>query len=226
MSNTKRLAGEMSSFEAESSKIIPPSSLYAVKISFDQILSIEDIKKIATDELYSDPRPLSVYYNENTMILFFSYVVENYYLPGGSAELFYHQLGGNHHHIVSKYTTNFARNPLLITSKITVSIIEFQMQTQVIAYLGWTIFQTSQDMLVKLSNGKITDELLQFRTQSELKDLLLGYTGVKWDDIKPQPKYGCIIKLKRKKNKSFIIEMSESFDARETKKYTNYFVFS
>ena len=219
MSNTKRLVSEISAIELESCRIIEPSSLYVVKIAFDNMLSPGEIKRLATDELYSDPQPVSIYFNDAEIVLIFSYVTENYYLPGG-CEIFNHQLSGNHHHIVSKYASKFSR--ILPQSKIIVSIVEFQTQIQAIAYMGWVVYNTSQNTFISLSNGKINEDLLQFRTHLELKDILYDKCGVKWDTLDNHVRYGTFLKLKRRKGKIVIKELSENFDARETKRYTNF----
>lgn len=223
LSCAKKISNEMITLEGNSAKFIAPSDLYTVKITFgNSTPSIEDIKKIATEELNSTPEPSAVYYNDVEIILMFSYVVENYYLLDAPQELFTHQLEGNHHDIISKYVSKIISsygNALNIT-QVNAKIIEFNTQNQAVIYLGWVIFEHSQKMLIKLSKNKIKEDLLQFRTQSELKEMLYDLSGVKWDSVAKSSRYGTILKIKKKKGK--LSEFSDLFDAREHKKMISF----
>lgn len=219
LSCTKKISNEMITLEGNSAKIIAPSDLYAVKITFGTSNpSVEDIKKIATEELNSTPEPSAVYFNDTEIILMFSYVVENYYLLDAPQELFTHQLEGNHHDIISKYVSKTISSYGI--TQVNAKIIEFNTQNQAIIYLGWIIFEHSQKMLIKLSKNKIKEDLLQFRTQFELKEMLYDLSGVKWDSVAKSLRYGTILKIKKKKGK--LTEFSDLFDARDHKKMISF----
>ena len=133
-----------------------------------------------------------------------------------------HQFNGDHHRIVSKYATLFARAPVGNVNNINVKIIEFETQTQVVTYMGWLVFQTSQRAMKRLSGGKITDNLLYFRTERELRDKLCDEANVVWNEVEPSERYGTFIRLHRKGDKIVTSKLSEFFDAREHKRYVDF----
>ena len=133
-----------------------------------------------------------------------------------------HQFNGDHHRIVSKYATLFARAPVGNVNNINVKIIEFETQTQVVTYMGWLVFQTSQRAMKRLSGGKITDNLLYFRTERELRDKLCDEANVVWNEVESSERYGTFIRLRRKGDKIVTSKLSEFFDAREYKRYVDF----
>jgi hypothetical protein len=217
-SSTKRVFNEMATFEKDSCKFIDPSHLYIVKIQIDDILQEENLKQTLSAELYDQPEPLAIYFDNTctSIYIIFSYVVENYYFPESFDQTYKHQYEGDHHLIVSKYVSKFIS--LLPGSKITAKIIEFETQIQMIIYLNCVIFNSSQNAMIKFSKGKIREDILQFRTQTELKAMLLDLSNVKWDSLPSNKKYGAFLKLKRKKNKISVSEFSGQFDDKDIKK--------
>lgn len=215
-SSVKRLSNEMDSLESDSDRFIQPDMYYIVRFKVDnnddiQVKTFLPLRNFAESMLSSDPRPAAAYHNIDTISLIFSCSID-------SEE---HQFSGSHHRIVSKYASALAR---VVPLDVSVGIIEFETQTQIVTYLGLDIFHTSQNAMKRLSGGKITDNLLHFRTEKELRDML-NDQGVDWNDVDPAEKYGTLIKLKSKKGKVTISSLSEHFDARETKRYIN-FVFN
>jgi len=208
-SSVKRLTNEMISIENNSSKFIPKDNYYIVKIRIDEQKNNE-MKNLAELMLYSSPQPICVYYTCSEVDLVFSCVEED--------EV--HQFEGSHHRIVSHYAKEFARESKK-SNIVDINIVELNSQTQVITYLGWVVFQTSQNAMQKLSDGKITDKLVHFRTEKELQDILTQ-EGVDWDKVSSFEKYGTFIRLRKKKDNVYITELSEQFDAREYKRYTSF----
>ena len=220
MSYVKKLTNEMILCEKESVNIIPPNFYYIVKIKF-QIPQADDnmnlIAEISEIALHLAPKPIAVYYSSDTILLIFPRIecsITNNF------DSQHHEFEGNHNLIVSKYVLLFSKQ-LPMTSNISAEIVHFETQIKIFTYLSWIIFQTSQKAMIKLSNGSITQKEIQFRTDGELK-IILEKQGVIWNNINSNEKYGALIRLKRKKEKTSVMYLSEFLDARDTKKYINF----
>ena len=200
----------MNALENESNRFVPSESYYVIRVQLGQTAQTTPTDLIAEEMLCSEPQPIAVYHCNDEVVLIFSCMTD------GEA----HQFGGDHHRIVSKYATSFARaNEGIIDAK----IIEFGTQTQIITYLGWIVFRTSQRVMKRLSNGKITDNLLYFRTEKELRDLLAEPPeNIVWNTIDSSERYGTFIRLRCKRDKVVTVSLSEPFNAREYKRYDNF----
>ena len=216
-SSVKRLTSKMEALENESNRFVRFEDYYVVRVQLENTgtcgtCTCDSIKNFAEDMLCSSPQPIAVYHCSDEVALIFSCMSE-----GNS-----HQFNGDHHRIISKYATLFARAPVSNVKNINVKIIEFETQTQVITYMGWIVFQTSQRAMKRLSGGKITDNLLYFRTERELRDKLRDEANVVWNAVEPSERYGTFIRLRRKHNKIITSKLSEFFDAREYKRYVDF----
>ena len=208
-SSVKRLTNEMEELENESNSFVLSEEYYVVRVQLEN--NVDSMENFAEDMLCSSPQPIAVYHCPDEVVLIFSCMSE-----GNS-----HQFNGDHHRIVSKYATLFARANKNVKN-INVKIAEFETQTQVITYMGWIVFQTSQRAMKRLSGGKITDNLLYFRTERELRDKLRDEANVVWNAVEPSERYGTFIRLRRKRDKFITLKFSELFDARENKRYINF----
>ena len=211
-SSVKRLTSEMEALENESNRFIRSEDYYVVRVQLENTdNTCDSMKNFAKDMLCSSPQPIAVYHCRDEVALIFSCMSE------GNI----HQFNGDHHRLVSKYATLFARaNENL--KNINVKIVEFETQTQVITYMGWLVFQSSQRAMKRLSGGKITDNLLYFRTERELRDKLRNEANVVWNAVEPSERYGTFIRLRRKHDKIITSKFSEFFDARENKRYVDF----
>jgi hypothetical protein len=231
-SNTKRIINELSTLETESASIVPSNYCYILKIkvcgphkdSLNSACNAESksllgsLNKIAESLLLTDPAPSSVYYSRDILLLIFSAAQE---LSEENTAVT-HQLDGNHNLIVSRYCVMLAR--LLPTvEKIDIRIVHLSSKTAVFSYLSYIIFTEYQESILLLSKGKITNKDLNFRTDNELRQLLITKCNVNLDDeVPPENKYGVLLRAKRIKNKANYVKMSELFDARDTKKYISF----
>lgn len=210
MSCIKTLCNEMIKIEASSELSIPSDSCYIVKISFISQRSTPVSYELAELCLKSKPSPLIVYYSQSIILLLFA----------SADRVDGHQCSGDHSKIISKYVQFICKSPFdLIDIQVFASIVHLT-STQVITYLSYIIFQTSKEVMMKLSTSPI-DRELYFRTESELKGIL-EEQNIFWDDIDNHTKYGTLLKLKKKKDKIIIDKMSEKLDFRENKKYNNF----
>lgn len=221
MSNTKRIINELCTLETESAAIIPRDSYYILKIRIEASKKIKEsyLSDVAEKLLLTDPNPSSVYYSNGLLLLIFPATEDT----EDENDTVTHQLEGNHDLIVSKYCMLLSK--LLPTDNISVQIIHLLSKTKVFSYLSYIIFTEYQNMIVKLSEGEITVKELNFRTDNELKNILLTKHKVDLDKIPAEHKYGVVMNVKRVKNKVNYTRMSEAFDARDTKKYIS-FIFS
>ena len=103
-SSAKRLTTDMLKLEQSHVIIIPPEFHYCLKIRTDRGYTSNLSKML----LKSDPKPIFVYYNEDTILLFFSCVGEDNE----------HQLSGNHSKLVSKYTSIVLVDRILVMNVI------------------------------------------------------------------------------------------------------------
>jgi hypothetical protein len=245
-SSIKKISNDMLTIEKESESFIPADYYYMVKIKITRTSEIKNyieqksLSEISEILLQTSPKPIAAYYTglygSEMIILLFSNVVDNtfsqgdnYRLSDNNSESYsdnhgFHEFEGNHSFIISKYLLFCARQ-LPLATNIVVNIIHLATQTKIFTYLSWIIFQISQQVMINLSNGKITIKDVQFRTDTELKNVLLSQ-DVAWDTISPEDKYGTILKIKfNKKGKQTVSRLSELLDSRDTKKYTS-FLFS
>ena len=209
-SSVKRLTSEMEALENESNRFVWSEDYYVVRVQLEN--NVDSMENFAKDMLCSSPQPIAVYYCPDEVVLIFSCMSE-----GNS-----HQFNGDHHRIVSKYATLFARAPVGNVNNISVKIVEFETQTQIVTYMGWIVFQASQRAMKRLSRGKITDNLLYFRTERELQDMLREKVNVVWNEVEPSERYGTFIRLRCKGDKIVTSKLSEFFDAREYKRYVDF----
>jgi hypothetical protein len=79
-----------------------------------------------------------------------------------------------------------------------------------------------RETLIRLSNGKLTQKELNFRTENELKELIVERCNIDMDNVDPIEKYGELVRMKRTKTKAIYTKLSEPFDARDIKKYTGF----
>jgi hypothetical protein len=216
-SNTKRIINELSTLETESASVIPPNYCYILKIKVCGSFK-ESLSKIAEQLSLTDPTPSSVYYSRDVLLLIFSAAQE----ISEENTIITHQLDGNHNLIVSKYCLMLAK--LIPTvEKIDIRIVHLSSKTTAFSYLSYIIFTEYQESILLLSKGKITSKDLNFRTDNELKQLLITKCNVNLDDeTPPEYKYGVLLRAKRVKNKVNYVKMSELFDARDTKKYISF----
>lgn len=208
-SSVKRLTNEMETFESDSNKFVDPECYFIIRVHLEGN-NDDSLKSFAKNILCVPPQPVAVYYCLDEVVLIFSCLIESHT----------HQFDGDHQRIISKYATLFARANANVEN-VNVKLVEFQTQTQVITYMGYVVRQLSQRTMKNLSNGKITDNLLNFRTEEELLEILTS-EGVRWDELDSSKKYGTFIRLRRKHDKIVTAKISESFDARETKRYVNF----
>ena len=211
-SSVKRLTNEMEALENESNRFVRSEDYYVVRVQLEN--NVDSMENFAEDMLCSSPQPIAVYHCPDEVALIFSCMSE------GNI----HQFNGDHHRIISKYTTLFARANENVNN-INVKIVEFETQTQIITYMGWIVFQTSQRAMKRLSRGKITDNLLYFRTERELRDMLRDEVNVVWNAVEPSERYGTFIRLRCKCDKIITSKLSSRFDARENKRYID-FIFA
>lgn len=202
-SDIRKMGIEMSNLENRCVKFIDPCYFYIVKVNFRQAVS----RKVAEECLsLKEPKPLCIYHTPFNLFLIFSCVNE------GEE----HQYNGNHNLIVSKYVCYFlARDPSF--NNVSVGIIEFETQNQILTYLMWIVYASSREYLIELSKGKITQNDVNFSTEIEL---LKKYNLVEvWENS--TEKYGLFLRL----SKGNIKSMSEYLDARNTSKYINFIFY-
>ena len=211
MDANKKLEGDLKLIEDQSKRYINNSDLYIVKIELDKkdYASDFEIKSLAEELLCSRPQPLSVYVNDELLLLVFSCDDEN---P--------HQYDGNHHLIVCKYTSIVLKYNKNLN--INVSLVELNSKLKLITYIKWTIAKYTENVIRRLSNNKIDDRLIYFRTQRELIKILEEEHDVKWKDVEDDIKFGSMVRLVKKKNKIVSEYMSEDFDSRYNQKYIKY----
>lgn len=208
-----KLQNEIHTLEKECDKYISNEYYYIINIQIPVgNLDLEKIHKInALGKkilVNTEHQPLAVYVSSNTLSLVHSCIKKN--------EI--HYLAGSYSKIISKYVSLVSRK---LKTNVVCSIIQFENQVKVVTYFSCKVYGSFQeycsrnlDINLSVSDNSITkSELLE-----KLKD-----KGVIWENIPGIEKFGVFYKLKRKKNKTVISSMSELFNARNLKKYTNYF---
>jgi hypothetical protein len=122
---------------------------------------------------------------------------------------------------VSKYTRLLCLH-LTDAKDITVEMVHLSSKTKVFSYISCIVFLEYRETLIRLSNGKLTQKELNFRTENELKELIVERCNVDMDNVDPIEKYGELVRMKRTKTKAIYTKLSEPFDARDIKKYTGF----
>ncbi len=206
----KMLHHDMVYLELSSTKVIPPQSYYIVNISFDKPIPEDVCAAVA-----GDMPCICVFYCVDRLLLFFSKQDQE------------HQCKGDINIIVSKYTCTATKllhvhydnaNNVNVTAK----LVQFSTNIEVVTYLSWIMHKTFHDTMVRLSKGHITAKDLQFCTDTELQEMLQKH-GVKWEECKDWEKYGVLLKIMRKKTKKGgNVQLCETFDSRDTKKYIQF----
>ena len=195
--------------EQESDRYIPPHKYYILILTISDTKSL-NLREIAKKMLVKNisHQPLSAYVFENDIFLVYSCVdnEQNHYN------------GGSHHKIISEYVSGLT---LQLKTKIEGKILEFDSKTSVITYFIWKIHSNSLKFMVDVSNDKISSGDTKTKTLGELT-LSLQDLGIDWDNLDPVDKYGVSYKLKKKKGKIIVCQLSEFFDSRDMKKYLNF----
>ncbi len=222
-SSIKNLYNEIANLELNSTKFIPHDQFYIVKSIFlVKEETLHSLTDILNQCLQLSPKMSACHY---------SYVEHNGSTQSDIFELSLlfifsdqenkHQLDGNHHLIISKYVL-FISSVFTDIESIQTSIIQFESNMQLFIYLSWFVYNLSRRVLMIKSDGYITNKEINFRTDSELKELLKEKVSIDWDLLPNEEKYGV---LKRIKKKSENVVISEQLDVREYKKYIN-FIFA
>ncbi len=211
-SYAKRLHNEMVLLEEQSDHYISYEKYYVINIEIIQgNISPEKVQKWSKIFLTKNlNRPIVVYVYQLTISLIFSCLEENES----------HYLGGSHQNIISEYTSVVA-NMIPNESNIKCNIVEFDTQTQIFTYFLWKVYCNSRNCINKILPNNISLNYIKSLTLEEsitmLKDL-----GIDWSNLPNTERYGTFYKLKKKKNKIVVISLSEKFDARDSRKYTNF----
>jgi len=222
-SSAKRLSNEMLALENINSNYVSHDKFYMIKISYTQdIPDLIDVMLLAQELLWTEPQPCCVYVSTYGIILIFPCLLE------GEE----HNMNGKHNSLISKYaikmyqivTENTESQPYYLDECINIKIVECITQTQVVAYIAWIMLSTAQRTMQLLSNGKITDNLLSFKTNTELTDILEKECNIEWNKISNNDKYGSLLRVNKENMKTPYEEMSGPIDAREMYKY-NKFIF-
>ncbi len=225
-SSIKKLHHDMTSIERNSCRYILPNQYYIVNVTIPSFSDTEKVKAL----LFDQHAPIAIYQSIDRVLLVFSCVEDDKE----------HELQGDTYLIVSKFTCFFANDTNMLTCKvldmpsvsakpsrldISTRIVCFTTKNEILTYLMWIMYQTTQNAMIHLSGGKLTTKDLQFNTDSENKQLL-EKCGIKWDKCEDFVKYGMILKLKRKKTDKetgvTVTKMCEPFDAREIKKFSHF----
>lgn len=212
-SSVKGLQNEMKNLEDESSLFVTPDKFYIVKIQIYENFAFSRIRSLGEQFLMcSDPQPLCVHIFSNEILLLFSCVEEPQQ----------HFCEGDVLAIISHFVCETLKEFIKELPKINAKVVQFKTQTQVFAYLTYSIFQHSQNLMIKISEGKITQNELQFLTELELINIINKNSGIKWQNLENAEKYGILLRLRIKKGELIVNQMSEMFDARESAKYLKF----
>lgn len=210
MSSLRRMQNDIQFIKDENERKILPESYYCVHIHTTADVMIPSIVKKFLSE---HTNCTSIYYTNTLIILFFPKIVmikEEYCET--------HQCEGDYDAIISRYASIFTKM-LPNLENIVVRIITFKTSIKAFSFLALTIVQTSHEKMMQCSKDTITHKELQFRTESELLNML-DLVDVDWKAINPAEKYGVLIAPQKKQNKTNFITLSEPFDARNANKYT------
>lgn len=215
ISNVKKLRNEMTDLEKESDRYIPSYNYYILVLTIGTLgeadvktpSELHEIsKKMLTRNIHH--QPLVSYVFLNNIYLVYSCVDEEYE----------HYKNGSHHTIISEYVSSLSME---LKKRVYGSIIELETKTSVATYFTWKIHSNSLGYMVKVSKKKITYNNTKNKTLGELI-IILKENGIEWNDLESCDKYGTFYKLKKKKGKVVIVELSEFFDSRDMKKYINF----
>nr|QBK86651.1 MAG: hypothetical protein LCMAC102_04470 [Marseillevirus LCMAC102] len=208
----KRLHNEMILLEEQCDRYISYEKYYVINIEIIQgDISSEEIQKWSKTFLTSNRnRPIAVYIYQLTISLIFSCLEENES----------HYLQGSHQNIISDYTS-IVTNMIQTESNVKCNIVEFDTQTQIFTYFLWKVYCNSRNCINKISPNNIKLTYIKSLTLSELINMLKDL-GIDYSNLPSMERYGIFFKLKRKKNKIVVVSLSEEFDARDTRKYTNF----
>jgi len=207
-SNVRKLQNEMVAIEEESDRFVPLDSYYCINITIPELDS--DTNDLAIKFLTKNMKhqPLFTYSFDKTLLLFYSCMEE-----GKS-----HYLNGSHHSLISEYTSIL----VLETGKpVNCSIVEFDSRVCVSTYFLWKTHDNSKKCMVGSSDGKISFVDTKTKTSNELIDILKTL-DITWEGIPTHVKFGTFYKLKKRKGKVVISKLSENFDSRENKRYSNF----
>lgn len=213
-SSMKRILNELQTLESESVTTIPTNYCYVLKI---KVTKPQDMGFICEKLLLSQPRPSSVYYSKNVVLLIFPASS----LTDDPSDTTLHQLCGNHHLIVSKYV-RLLSSYFETDCEVTVEIVHFSSKTKVFSYVSYIIFLELRSTLEKLANNKITSKEFTFRTEQEINNMLLERCNIDIENVDPVEKYGVLMNAKSVKGRTIYSRLSEPFDARNTKKYISF----
>lgn len=204
-SNIKKLSNEMALLQQQSDKYIPKDKYYVVSIEFTEDLELKDITQKL---LIQDYQPSATYTFGRNISVVYSSVDENEE----------HYLNGSHHDIISAYCSELCKKS---KSSVRCNIVEFETRMQVVSYFIWKIHNNSMLCLSSKSKKKISITDTKNKTLSELTHILQEL-GIIWDDISKEERYGLFYKLKKRKNGSIVVALSEAPDAREIKKFSTF----
>lgn len=234
---SKRIHNDIQEYELSSDRKIPYSFYYIIKIEFylDQPeTSIFDLKidqnspKIFEDTNLEvcikhilktrQPPPLISYTNrsDTKIDLYLLYSC----LDSGS-----HYKNGSHHLICSEISSCLSRK---YDCLVLCNIVELKTRTEVYAYFQYKIYEHVKNIIVKLSNSKISTKESINLTHYELINELKERGNVVWENVDPSVRFGIFYKiirrLKAKKGDSVdFLTMSEMIDFRDIRKYERYF---
>jgi len=171
-------------------------------------LNVHDLaKKLLSRNTFH--QPLATYVFGNSIFLVYSCVDEEQT----------HYKDGSHHKIISEYVSMLS---IELKRTISGSIVELDTRTSVSTYFAWKIHSNSLEFMVEVSKGQISLNDTKTKTMGELT-IILQDNDVDWNSASLAPeKYGVFYKLKKKKGKVVIVDLSELFDSRDMKKYTNF----
>ena len=204
----KRMGNEIENIIKNSTRYILSEFYYIVCIKLDiNEFGIDHISKCAEKLLHSDPNPLAVYYNMDMILIIFPNIDSNQL----------HQYDGDQSLIISKYILFVLEYDVNVQYS---QILEFSIRDNVISVLIWYSFQCYQNEIKKMSNGKIDDAALCFKTDDELLEILQE-SNCDFKKVDPRVKYGSLIKLDEEDN---IVNITERIVAPEQCKYIT-FVF-
>lgn len=215
ISNVKKIRNEMTDLEKDSDRCISSYNYYILILSVGTLeesnvktsSELHEIsKKLLTKNIYH--QPLVSYVFLNNIYLVYSCVDE-------SSE---HYKNGSHHKIISEYVSSISMG---LKKRVYGSIVELETKTSVATYFTWKIHSNSLEYMAKVSKKKISSNDTKNKTLGELI-ITLQENGVEWNDLESCDKYGTFYKLKKKKGKIIIVELSEFFDSRDMKKYISF----
>jgi len=209
MSTVKKLQNEISTIEKEGIKKIEYNKFYVIAVEvIEGDVKDGDVKKWVKFFLkQKSHQPLSIYTFETDIYLIFSCL---------DGEHKMHYLDGEYHRLISDYVSKM-NNIIKGPSSICCHIVEFFTRTQVFAYFACKVFENSQRKMIKVTDGDVKSDY----TLQESLDII-EKSGIIWDDIPKVERYGSFYRLRRNKGRIVTVSLSESFDARDSKKYIKF----